>query len=161
MATDDNPFKSLERQFERMQQQFEQALEMWNVDQFGTPGASAEAETSMTTTGMGIDLADRGEEFVLTADVPGFEKDDVQLRLADDTLHITAKREHETTEEPEGDEEFYIRNERERRSLSRSVRLPEPIDEDGVEATYKNGVVTLTLPKQEPTEPSGRTIDIE
>ncbi|SFC61642.1 heat shock protein Hsp20 [Halobiforma haloterrestris] len=153
MATDDNPFKSLERQFERMQRQFEQALETWNVDQFGTPATATER--------MGIDLADRGDEFLLTADVPGFEKEDIELRLSDDTVHITAKRERETTQESdEADEDMYIRSERERRSLSRSVSLPHPVEEDAVEATYRNGVVTLMLPKRETTEPTGRTIDI-
>ncbi|APW98483.1 heat-shock protein Hsp20 [Halobiforma lacisalsi AJ5] len=154
MATDDNPFKSLERQFERMQRQFEQALETWNVDQLGTPATATER--------MGIDLADRGDEFVLTADVPGFEKQDIELRLSDDTVHITAKRERETTQESdEADEDMYIRSERERRSLSRSVSLPQPVEEDAVEATYRNGVVTLMLPKRETTEPTGRTIDID
>lgn len=150
MTTDGNPFRSLERQFERMQRQFEEALEMWDVDRFGPA-------TTDTTT-MGIDLADHGDEFVLTADVPGFEKDDIELRLSDDTMHVTAEREHEETEERD---EFYIRSERERRSLSRSVRLPEPVDEDAVEATYQNGVLTVTLPKREPSDVEGQTIDIE
>ncbi|SDQ56948.1 heat shock protein Hsp20 [Natronobacterium texcoconense] len=154
MTTDDNPFRNLERQFERMQRQFEDALEMWNVDQFGMP-----ATDTGTTVGMGIDLADHGEEFVLTADVPGFDREDVELRLSDDTIHITAEREEEMTEEQ--DDGFYIRSERERQSTSRSVRLPEPVDEDRIEATYRNGVVTVTLPKREPTEPAGRSIDIE
>lgn len=151
MTTDNNPFKSLERQFERMQRQFEEALEMWNIDQFGV------ATDGIST--MGIDLADHGDEFVLTADVPGFEKDDIDLRLSDSTIHITA--EHETEEETAESDEFYLKSERARRSLSRSVRLPDPIDEDGVEATYRNGVLTITLPKAEPSEPQGEPIDIE
>lgn len=156
MTTDNNPFRNLERQFERMQRQFEDALDMWDVDQFGMPTA----DTGMTTS-MGIDLADHGEEFVLTADVPGFEKDDVDLRLSDNTLHITAEREGEETTERDEEEGFYIKSERERQSLSRSVRLPEPIDAESIEATYRNGVVTVTIPKREPSQPEGRSIDIE
>lgn len=151
MTTDNNPFKSLERQFERMQRQFEEALEMWNMNQFG-------AATDGIST-MGIDLADHGDEFSLTADVPGFEKDDIDLRLSDNTVHITA--EHEEEHEAEEAEEFYLKSERARRSLSRSVRLPDPIDEDAVEATYRNGVLTVTLPKAEPSEPQGETIEID
>ncbi|RQG95474.1 Hsp20/alpha crystallin family protein [Natrarchaeobius chitinivorans] len=155
MTTDDNPFRTLERQFERMQRQFEDALEQWNGAQFGMSGTD-----TGTASGMGIDLADRGETFVLTADVPGFEKDEIDIRLSGDTLQITAEREQATTEEGD-DEAFYIKSERKRQSLSRSVRVPDPVDENAIEATYRNGVVTVTLPKREPTEPTGRRIDIE
>ncbi|TYL36482.1 hypothetical protein CV102_21905 [Natronococcus pandeyae] len=107
---------------------------------------------------MGIDLADHGAEFDLTADVPGFERDDIDLRLADTTVHITAEHGEAETEERE---EFSIKSERERRSLSRSVRLPESVDADAVEATYKNGVLTVMLPKIEPSEVDGQMIDIK
>ncbi|ELY62552.1 heat shock protein Hsp20 [Natronobacterium gregoryi SP2] len=137
-----------------MQRQFEDALELWDVDQFGMPATDAGA-----TTTLGIDLADHGEEFVLTADVPGFDKEDVELRLSDDTIHVTAERAQELTEAE--DDGFYLRSERERQSMSRSVRLPEPVDADAIAATYRNGVVTVTLPKREPSEPAGRSIDIE
>lgn len=157
MSADRNPFRSLERQFERMQRQLEEAFELWNVDQFG----QTETEMLPRRTGMGIDLADHGDEYELTADVPGFEKDDIELRLSDNTIHITAERETETAEESEEQDEFYIKSERERQALSRSIRIPEPIDEDAVEATCRNGVLTITLPKEEGAELDGKTIDIE
>ncbi|SIR76029.1 Hsp20/alpha crystallin family protein [Natronorubrum thiooxidans] len=150
MSTDNNPFRALEKQFERLQQQLEESLEMWDIDQFG------QSQAAITT--MGIDLADHGETFVLTADVPGFEKDDIEIRLSGDTIHITAAREEETTDE---DEEFYIKSERSRQSMSRSVRLPDPVDEDAVEARYRNGVLTVMLPKREPDSLEGQQIDIE
>ena len=78
MSMERNPFKNLEKQFEQIQRQFEEAMRMWNGEQFEMPRI-----TSMSEMRMGIDLADRGDEFVLTADVPGFEKDDIELRLAD------------------------------------------------------------------------------
>ncbi|WP_255291591.1 Hsp20/alpha crystallin family protein [Natrinema sp. CBA1119] len=134
-----------------MQRQLEDVLDAWDGDRYGPT-------TEIATAGMGIDLADRGDEFVLTADVPGFETDDIDLRLADDTLHITAERTKESTEE---ENESYIRNERTRRSMSRAVQLPESVDEEAVEASYRNGVLTVTLPKTEPTEPEETSIDIE
>jgi len=45
--------------------------------------------------------------------------------------------------------------------MSRAVRLPESVDEETVEASYRNGVLTVTLPKTEPTEPEETSIDIE
>ncbi|QFU83107.1 Hsp20/alpha crystallin family protein [Natronorubrum aibiense] len=151
MSTDSNPFRALEKQFERLQQQLEESLSMWDIDQFG------QSQAAVTT--MGIDLADHGEEFVLTADVPGFERDDIDVRLSKDTIHITATHESETTDERE--DEFYIKSERARQSLSRSIRLPEPVDEEAVEARYRNGVLTITLPKREPEAREGQQIDIE
>lgn len=149
MDSDMNPFSGLERQFERMQEQIEQAMKLWNIDQFGMPGSE--------TARMGVDLADHGDEYVLTADVPGFEKEDIDVQLSEKTLHITAEQEQET----ETDAEFYLKSERTRRSLRRSVRVPDSIDEGAVEATYRNGVLTVTLPKREPTDVDGQTIDIE
>ncbi|ELY47168.1 Hsp20/alpha crystallin family protein [Natronorubrum bangense] len=151
MSTDSNPFRNLEKQFERMQRQIEEALEMWDFDQFD------QSQAAVTT--MGVDLADHGETFVLTADVPGFEKDDIDVRLSENTIHITATREAETTDDPE--DEFYIKSERARQSLSRSIRLPDPVDEDAVEARYRNGVLTITLPKHDPETREGQQIDIE
>ncbi len=151
MSTDSNPFRNLEKQFERMQRQIEEALEMWDFDQFD------QSQEAVTT--MGVDLADHGETFVLTADVPGFEKDDIDVRLSENTIHITATRESETTDDPE--DEFYIKSERARQSLSRSIQLPDPIDEEAVEARYRNGVLTITLPKRDPETREGQQIDIE
>lgn len=154
MSMERNPFKNLEEQFEQIQRQFEEAIRMWNGEQFEMPRI-----TSMSEMRMGIDLADRGDEFVLTADVPGFEKDDIELRLADDTLHIVATREEE--KEHEERDELYLKTERARRSMQRSIDLPEPVDEDAAEATCKNGVLTITLPKTEPGELDGETIEIK
>lgn len=139
----------IERMFDQMSRQFEDAARSWQSEGRGMPGEGRGR--------MGIDLADQGDAFVVTADVPGFERDDVDLRMQDDTLFIDASSERETEQR----EETYLRSEREHRSLSERVRLPEPVVEDDVEATLKNGVLTVRLPKAEPSEGGGRRIDIE
>lgn len=146
-----NPFRSLERQFENLQRQFEEMVDMWDGEQFNVP------QTGIETSQIDVDLADRGDEIVVSADLPGFESDDIDLRLSDDTLHITA--EHERAEREE--DEHYLKSERTRRSMRRSIRLPEPVDEDAVEATCENGVLTVTLPKAEPTALEGTKIDVQ
>ncbi|ARS90973.1 Hsp20/alpha crystallin family protein [Natrarchaeobaculum aegyptiacum] len=179
MSTDRNPFRRLEEQFERLQRQFEDALETWDVSQFGS------SEIDLTTR-MGVDLADHGDEFVLTADVPGFDPDEIDLRIAAETVHIEAEKEsshqagideeQETLEsgsesetaserEPapgtELEDGFYIKSERARRSLRRSVRLPEPVDEERASASCNNGVLTVRIPKADPDARSGTSIDID
>ena len=151
MSMDNNPFRSLERQFEQLQRQFEDTLKMWGGEQFGIPKAD------ITLSRMGVDLADRGDEFVLTADVPGFESEEIDLRLSEQTVHITAERDREEREESD---ELYLRSERDRQTLRRSVRLPEPVDAETAEATYRNGVLTVVLPKAEPTDVNGTKIDV-
>ena len=135
-----NPFEEIEQFFERMSQQFEESAE-WPTAMGGrTP----------------VDVLDRDDEYEVTVDLPGFEKEDVEVTLTDDTLRVSASRETETEEEG-GD---YVRRERQSESVDRSVSLPEPVDQDGVDATLSNGVLTVTLEKQVSGD-DARTIDIE
>jgi HSP20 family protein len=142
----------VERMFEQMSRQFDEAAQLW-----GQQGLDAMGSATMGLGKMGIDLTDEGEEFVVTADVPGFEKDDVDVRVADDTLSINARREHHT-EQQEG---TYLQSEREHRSLSERVRFPAAVREDDISATLRNGVLTIHVPKAEATEARGRTVEIE
>lgn len=131
----DNPFDDLEEFFERMRGEFEAGL-------------------PATTASISVDVEDRGDEFVVTADLPGFEKDEIEVTIADATLRIQAER--ETTTETDGE---YLRRERHRESHDRSIHLPEAVDETAVEATHSNGVLSITLPKQETV--GGTEIEIE
>lgn len=121
-----NPFDEIERMFDRMSRQF---------DPF---------EEGLLEGSVPVDVEDTGEAYVVTADLPGFDREDIDVQLAGETLTLSADREASTDAESEG---RYIRRERRRKSVSRSVRLPEPVDEDGTEATYADGVLTVRLPK--------------
>ncbi len=140
-----NPFDDLDEFFNRLSRQFE-GQAGFDQDAFGMGG----------TERISIDLADRGDEFAVTADAPGFDKDEIDVRVSGRSLTIEAERD-ETTE---SSDETYLRSERRSQSLRRSVQLPEPVDEESVSATYKNGVLTITLPKRDP-DTGGRSIDIE
>ena len=102
-----------------------------------------------------VDLVEHDDKFVATFDLPGFEKDDVEIRVTDHTLRIEA--DHEETETDDEDSS-YIRRERHHRSVRQSVRLPEEVDTESATARMKNGVVTVTLPRQ--TVEEERTIEI-
>lgn len=90
-----------------------------------------------------VDVVEWGGEFLVLADLPGFEKQDIDLRVTDHTLHIDA--EHKAEEEF-GEEDF-LHRERARTDVSRTIPLPEDVEEGEVSATYENGVLTVTLPK--------------
>lgn len=148
MNSRNNPFRELERLFERMSRRFDDAPRMWESEgPFGRWTAEAES--------MAIDLVDRDDEFVATVDLPGFERDDVDIQVTGRTLRIEAEREEILDEEAER----FLRHERRHESTQRSIRLPEEVDKDGAKAQMKNGVVTVTLPKLEVEE--SREIEIE
>jgi HSP20 family protein len=148
MSTRSNPFEELERLLEAMSRQFDDASRVWEAE--GPLGRWASGAESMA-----IDLVDRDGEFVVTVDLPGFERDDVDIRVTDHTLRIEA--EHEAVRDEEG--ERFIRHERRHESTDRSVRLPGEVDKQGVAARMRNGVLTITLPKTEVEE--ARKIEID
>lgn len=125
---------------ERMTEQFES----------GVPGGLP------AVGGVAIDVADREEKYVVTADLPGHETEDIEVTVTECWLRIEAERETALAEE----DEEYIFNERRRESVIRTVRLPEPVEEDAVTATYTNDVLTITLPKEDVGD-EGHLIDIE
>ena len=135
-----NPFEDLEEMLDRVSKQIEAGV----GGELSVPGSVA------------VDVADHVGEYVVTADLPGFETEDIELTLADGTLRLEAERESDEREE----HDRYLRRERSRRSVSRRLHLPEPVDEEGVNASYNNGVLTVTLPKLEEADDS-KQIDIE
>ena len=131
---------------ERMSRQFEESMGGAEIE--GLPGRGDSTS---------IDVADRGDEFVVTADLPGYRKADIDVTLRGDRLQIRGERE-EASEE--GEEGRYIRKERRHESVSRSVSLPSEVDEESVSAQYRNGVLTVTLPKRGVAGDDSHQIDI-
>ena len=104
------------------------------------------------------DIRDEGDHFLLEADLPGFRKEDIDLHLQDGLLTITAK--HDETSENKDENGKYVCRERRVGSFTRSFNVS-GIQEDAISASYENGVLKLTLPKQGEPEPQSRKIAIE
>ena len=116
-------------------------------DFFGTNNAPMELRT---------DITDKGDSFVLEADLPGFKKDDIKIDLENDRLTIKAERRSEHEDNKNG----CIRRERHFGSFERSFDVS-GIDTSGIKANYTDGVLTLTLPKRPGLVPDNRSITIE
>lgn len=101
------------------------------------------------------DILDKGDKFILRADMPGFEKSDIHIDVEGDRLTITAKH----SEESKYDSKEYIRQERRYGALSRSFDISN-IDADRITATYDKGVLELELPKKVNVIPPSRQIEI-
>jgi HSP20 family protein len=93
----------------------------------------------------GVDIVENEKEIVLRADLPGVDEKDIDVQVEDGTLTLKAERKFEK-ESKDGD---YHRVERAYGSFHRSFSLPENVDADNVAATYKKGVLAVTLPKVE------------
>lgn len=104
------------------------------------------------------DIRDAGDKYVLEAELPGFNKEDISLDLKDGILTITA--EHKEDKEDKDEKRGYIRRERRYGSIQRSFDVT-GIDEGGITAAYKNGVLELSLPKAAPAVPEAKKISIE
>lgn len=132
-----NPFREMEA--------FERAF-------FGAPfgGVFETAEVSRFRT----DVIDEGDHYLLEADLPGFDKKDITLEILNDTLTVRAQRSDKTEEQ----KEKYVRMERTYGAYQRSFDLT-GVNADKIKAKYKDGVLRLTLPKQE--KPKGRFLDID
>ena len=129
------------------------------ASQFGEMSRGFEARDSVRGRGMPVDLTDEGDAVVVTADLPGYEKEDIRLSVSDGLLTVRAERAAST----ERDDETYVHRERRAQSAHRTVPIPVDVDEDAASATYRNGVLTVTLPKINPDEgdDDSHSIDIE
>ena len=103
------------------------------------------------------DIRDAGDHYLLEADLPGFQKGDIDLHLEDGVLTITAKHQETAENKQEGK---YICRERRVGSYARSFDMS-GIQEDAISAAYENGVLTLILPKQGEVIPQSRKIAIQ
>ncbi len=125
-----------------------------------------------------VDVAEYDDELLVMADLPGYDRETIDVRVTDGRLTIRAERDsshgnatrddetRELTDHHEGSHDDanrrYLRRERRHESITRSIEIPIPVREDEASATFRNGVLTVTLPK--PTDhrtDDGHRIDIE
>ena len=102
------------------------------------------------------DILDKGDHYLVRAELPGFKKEDIHLDVNGDCLTISASHQEESKEE----KDRFIRRERRYGSMSRSFDIS-GVEADKIEAAYKDGVLELKLPKRGETTPPTRQIEIQ
>ncbi|MCD8095887.1 MAG: Hsp20/alpha crystallin family protein [Ruminococcus sp.] len=103
------------------------------------------------------DIKDEGDKYVLEAELPGFDKEDINLDITGKTLTLSAEH---SSQKDDDTNKNYIRRERSYGAYRRTFDLSQ-IDTDNIDAQYKNGVLYLTMPKKEPTAPASRRLEIK
>lgn len=133
-----NPF----REMVAMQNAFDRAFDQaWRGTNWPIPNGSGKA--------FQLDVQEADTHYTVVADLPGLNPDQINVRLHDGILTISAEVEQAETVEGTRvllQERFYG-------STSRSLNLPQPVNADAVEASYENGVLTLSLPKVPEVQP--------
>ncbi len=114
--------------------------------------------TSMEFTGkvMRVDIREEDNRYLIEADLPGFNKEDIGIQLKDN--HITISAEHNEDFEEKGDS--YLRRERRSGKLVRSFMV-DNVKHDEVSASYENGVLKISLPKESNRSVREKRIDIQ
>jgi HSP20 family protein len=134
------PFMDLsrwDRDMERMMGDFFGRRPWWPERWFRTE--------EMELTAPVVDLYEEKDDIVVKAELPGIEKDKIEVNLADHTLTIKGEKK----KEEEIKEENYYRSERSYGSFVRTLELPKDVHADKVKATFKNGILEVRLPKTE------------
>jgi HSP20 family protein len=122
---------------------------------FGLPAAGPAAARVFAPR---MDVSETEAAFRIDAELPGLEEKEISLTLENGVLSITGERKHE--QESQEEKRGFHHKESFRGSFQRSLRLPEEIDEKGITASYKNGVLSVVIPKVPKARPETRTIPV-
>jgi HSP20 family protein len=149
------PFRRLFADFDRLFEEMQRSV-------FGGRGPLGAGPSPLAQTAGGFDwspsieIRDAGREMVVAAELPGVDPKDVQIECTDDGLVIRGETRREETREEEG----VWRSERRYGSFYRQIPLPEGVDLDKAKADFRNGLLTVRLPKPETAQQRVRRIPI-
>lgn len=104
-----------------------------------------------------VDLVENVKSYQITAELPGMEEKDIELELSDSTLTISGEKKEEKEEKKEN----YYLSERSYGSIERRLQVPHGVDTSKIAATFKSGVLTVTLPKLAKSRQPKRKIGIK
>lgn len=103
-----------------------------------------------------LDLGATDKEYTVTVEIPGVEEKDLRLEVDNNTMTIRGEKKQEKEEKKKN----YYRQERFYGSFQRVLSLPEDADQDGIQATFKQGVLTVTMPRRAMPKPDVKEIPI-
>ncbi len=126
------------------------------LDEFFNDGWNSSVQKKSTNWHPSVDINETDDVYTITADLPGVKKKDVKVTLKDGVLEINGERTLKSKE----DDSTYHRRERSQGSFSRSFHLPETVLEDKISAGFKDGILSVEVPKAEEVKPKSHEIKI-
>ena len=127
----------------------------WFSKEFGRGPQNAEGQSEAAWTPR-VDVYETEQNYVLTADLPGLKKEEINIDLNDNTLTLKGEKKFEEKVEKDN----YVRLERTYGSFARSFTLSDDVNPDSITANYKDGVLEVTLPKKEEAKPKEYKVEI-
>jgi HSP20 family protein len=148
------PFRSLRQDMDRLFEEFERGLgwprSMFSIEPFWRRETSRAAAPA-------VDVAETDKGYEITAELPGLAEKDLEVKLANGVLTIKGEKQEEKEEKRK---DYYI-SERRYGAFERSFRLPRGVDTDKVEASFKNGVLKIMLPKTAEAQKAEKKIAVK
>ena len=151
------PFENLRREIDRLFDDFDGgvwraplARSMFDIQPFWQRQASFAALPA-------VDVAETDKAYEITAELPGLDEKNVEVKVAGGVLTIKGEKQEEKEEKKK---DYYL-SERSYGSFQRSFQVPDGVDADKIEANFKNGVLTVTLPKSAEAQKAEKKIEVK
>jgi HSP20 family protein len=151
------PFLSLRREMDRLFDDFGRGFwqlptrrSMFDIEPMWQPEATWEASPA-------VDIAESEKAYELTAELPGMDEKNIEVKIANGNLIIKGEKQEDKEEKKK---DYYMR-ERSFGSFERRFELPESVDADKIEANFKKGVLTLSLPKKAEAQQPAKKIEVK
>ena len=125
------------------------------MEDFFRPGGLTSWARREPALSPAFDVSETDDEYRVSMELPGLAKDDIEVSIENGRLTISGEKKEEQKEEKEN----FLRVERSYGSFTRSVPLPGTVNEEGIEASFKDGVLSVRLPKTE--EARGKKVEIK
>lgn len=155
-STEDRPLQTLRRQVDRLFEDFQRGYwhlpfsrKVFDVEPFWHGDFAFGAIPS-------VDIVEKDDAYKVSAELPGIAASDIEVKFSDGMLTIAGEKQ----EDKEEKKKDYFLSERRYGSFKRSFRVAEGIDADKIEAVFKNGVLTVTLPKTAEARKNMKTITV-
>lgn len=151
------PAESLRREIDRLFDDF--GREFWRAP-FRRSGFDIEPlwrRESILGAVPAVDIAEKANAYEVVAELPGLDEKNIEVKVADGSLTIKGEKQEERKEEKKD----YFLHERHFGSFERSFRVPEGVDTDKIEAQFKKGVLTVTLPKKPEAQKLAKKIEVK
>lgn len=143
------------RPFESLRREIDQLVDNFHTGFWRTPSVPSIFETRVINA-PAVDIAERERAYEVTAELPGLDANDIDVKFAHDMLTISGEKKEEKEEKKK---DYYL-SERRYGSFQRSFQLPEGIDTDKIAANFEKGILKVTLPKTEKAQHSEKKIAV-
>lgn len=151
------PLTNLRRQIDHLFEDFDRMTPFWPFGRSAFEMAPFGRAISTAASTPAVDIVEQDQAIVITAELPGMDENNIELKLANGALLLKGEKQDEREEQNQG---YYV-SERTYGSFQRSFGLPENIDVDNIEAHFDKGVLTITLPKRPEALPQEKVIGIK